>query len=132
MRRRALNPMGSKRNERLKELFLAEISQALRNINGINANGILTLTGSELTRDSKVLYVYYSVLGTADDRRRKALILNANSREIRTVLFKRLRLKNVPELVFKFDDTPEKASHLEDLFKQISSEDGKKDENPGP
>ena len=59
--------MGSKRNERLKELFLAEISQALRNINGINANGILTLTGSELTRDSKVLYVFYSVLGTDDD-----------------------------------------------------------------
>jgi len=131
LRRRAPSPMGSKRNERLKELFLAEISQALRNVNGINANGILTLTGSELTKDSKVLYVYYSVLGTEDDRRRKALILNANSREVRSLLFKRLRLKNVPELVFKFDDTPEKAAHLENLFKQINSEDGKKDENPG-
>jgi ribosome-binding factor A len=123
--------MGSKRNERLKELFLAEISQALRNVNGINANGILTLTGSELTRDSKVLYVFYSVLGTADDRRRKALILAANAREIRSLLFKRLRLKNVPELVFKFDDTPEKAAHIEELFNQLSSENDKTDANPG-
>jgi ribosome-binding factor A len=123
--------MGSKRNERLKELFLVEISQAVRNINGINANGILTLTGTELTRDSKVLYVYYSVLGTDDDRRRKGLILTANAREIRTLLFKRLCLKSVPEIVFKFDETPEKASHIEDLFKQISSENDKTDENTG-
>ncbi len=142
--------MGSKRNERLKELFLQEISSALRNVNGINANGILTLTGSELTRDGKVLYIYYSVLGTDDERRRKELILKANSRDIRTQLFRRLCLKNVPELVFRFDDTPEKASHLENLFKQIHAEDGterggkakkkqadplkndKTDENPGP
>lgn len=104
----------------------------LRNINGINANGILTLTGSELTRDGKVLYVYYSVLGTDAERQRKELILKANSREIRTLLFKRLRLKSMPEIQFKFDDTPEKASHIEGIFKQINSENEKTDENPGP
>jgi len=124
--------VGSKRNERLKELFLQEISTVLRNINGINANGLLTLTGSELTRDGKVLYVYYSVLGTDAERQRKELILKANSREIRTLLFKRLCLKSVPEIQFKFDDTPEKASHIEDIFKQINSENEKTDENPGP
>lgn len=116
--------MGAKRNERLKELFLQEISAALRNVNGINANGILTLTGSELTKDSKVLYVYYSVLGTDAERQRKEFILKANSRDIRTQLFKRLCLKNVPELVFKFDETPGKAAHIESLFKQIRTEEG--------
>lgn len=115
--------MGVKRNQRLKELFLAEISTAILTINGINANGILTLTGTELTKDSKVLYVYYSVLGTAAERQRKESILKANSREIRTQLFKRLCIKNVPELVFKFDETPEKAAHIEGIFKQIRSEE---------
>ncbi|OGR44764.1 MAG: hypothetical protein A2X35_05555 [Elusimicrobia bacterium GWA2_61_42] len=134
--------MGAKRNERLKELFLAEISTAIRNINGINANGILTLTGSELTRDGKTLYVYYSVLGTDAERQRKEHILKANNRDIRTQLFKRLCLKSVPEIIFKFDETPEKAAHIESLFKRLSSEDGEKpkrsetndkpDENPGP
>ena len=123
--------MPSKRNERLKELFLQEISTALRDINGINSNGILTLTGAELTKDNKVLYVYYSVLGTADDRLRKERILNANSREIRTILFKRLCLKNVPELVFRFDETPEKAAKLENLFNKIRSEHDKPDANTG-
>ena len=122
--------MGSKRNERLKELFLQEISAQLRNINGINARGILTLTGAELTSDCKVMYVYYSVLGTDEDRQRKELILKANSRDIRTALFRRLRLKTVPELIFKFDDTPEKASHIESLFRKIRSENDKTDANP--
>jgi len=134
--------MVKKRNERLKELFLQEINSALRNVNGINANGILTLTGSELTKDGKVLYVYYSVLGTDAERQRKEFLLKANSRDIRTQLYKRLCLKSVPELIFKFDDTPEKASHIESIMRQIRSEAGEKqqdsstndktDENSGP
>ena len=123
--------MGSKRNERLKELFLQEINLELRNVHGINANGILTLTGATLTRDSKVLYVYYSVMGSTEERERKERVLNANVRSIRTALFKRLCLKDVPEIVFKFDETPEKASQLEDIFKKIRTEHEKTDENPG-
>ncbi len=124
--------MASKRNERLRELFLHEISAALRNVNGLNAHGILTLTGADLTSDGKILYVYYSVLGTDEERKRKELLLNANAREVRSLLFKRLRLKVVPELVFRFDDTPEKASHIEDIFSRIRAEHEKTDENPGP
>lgn len=120
----------SKRNERLRELFLQEISAALRNVNGINANGILTLTGAELTKDGKVLYVYYSVLGTLEQRQRKELMLKANARELRHSLFKRLRLKAIPELVFKFDETPEKAAHIEDIFTRIRSENDETDANP--
>ncbi|MDA8244540.1 MAG: ribosome-binding factor A [Elusimicrobia bacterium] len=124
--------MAGKRNERLRELFLHEISAALRGVNGLNAHGLLTLTGTELTRDGKILYVFYSVLGTPEDRRRKELLLNANLRDIRTLLFRRLRLKVIPEIVFKFDETPEKASHLEDIFKRIRSEHEKSDEDPRP
>lgn len=122
--------MGSKRNERLKELFLQEISVQLRNVNGINARGILTLTGAELTSDGKVLYVFYSVLGSEEERKRKELLLAANVWDIRSALFKRLRLKVVPEIVFKFDETPEKASHIEKLLNKIRTEHDKTDENP--
>ena len=103
MRRRAPDTVGSIRNERLKELFLHEISAALRGVNWLNARGILTLTGADLTRDGKILYVYYSVIGTEEERKRKELLLNANVRDVRSLLFKRLRLKVVPEIVFKFD-----------------------------
>src|ERR1035437_979513 len=117
----------SKRHERLTELFRQEITMALRNVNNLNDNGLLTITGAELSRDDKTLNVFYSVLGTLDELARKQRILAANSREIRTVLFKRLRLKSVPEIFFKFDETTQKAAHIEDLFSKIRSENNTKD-----
>jgi len=121
----------SKRHERLTELFRQEVAMALRDVNSLNDNGLLTITGAELSRDDKVLNVFYSVLGTPKELERKQRVLAANSREIRTALFKRLRLKAVPEIVFKFDETPQKAAHIEDLFSKIRSENNAKDnENP--
>lgn len=121
--------MAFKRSDRLKELFLREITSALKGVGGLNANGILTVTGADLTKDGKILYVYYSVLGSQRDRERTALILNGNIWDIRGVLRSRLRLRYIPELVFKFDDTPEKAAKMEDLFTRLEAEKKRGDEH---
>ena len=120
----------SKRHERLRELFLQEVTMALRNVVGLNDNGLLTLTGAELSRDDKVFTVFYSVMGTPAELARKARVLAANSREVRSVLFKRLRLRAVPEIVFRFDETPQKAAHIEDLLNRIKSEQPALSEKP--
>ena len=120
----------SKRHERLRELFLQEVTMALRNVLGLNDNGLLTLTGAELSRDDKVFTVFYSVMGTPQELARKARVLAANSREVRTALFKRLRLRAVPEIVFKFDETPQKAAHIESLLNKIKAEQPVTDEKP--
>ena len=112
----------SKRHERLRELFLQEVTMALRNVVSLNDNGLLTITGADLIRDDKIFTVYYSVMGTPADLARKARVLAANSREVRSVLFKRLRLRAVPEIVFKFDETPQKAAHIEELMNKIKAE----------
>lgn len=118
-----------KREDRLKELFLREITAALRGVNGLNScgAGILTITGVDLTNDAKDLSAYYSVIGTPQQKERCERILKASIRDIRQTLKKRLRLRIIPNLVFKFDDTPEYAAHIEDLFTKIKSE---KNENP--
>ena len=120
----------SKRHERLRELFLQEVTMALRNVVSLNDNGLLTITGAELSRDDKTFTVYYSVMGTPQDLARKARVLAANSREVRSLLFKRLRLRAVPEIVFKFDETPQKAAHIEDLLNKIKAEKPETDEKP--
>ena len=120
----------SKRHERLRELFLQEVTMALRNVVSLNDHGLLTITGAELSRDDKVFTVFYSVMGTPKDVERKARVLAANSREVRCVLFKRLRLRAVPEIVFKFDETPQKAAHIEGLLNRIKAEQPAAEENP--
>jgi len=121
-----------KREERLKELFLHEITLALRGANGLNSrdSGILTITGVDLANDGKDLSAYYSVIGTPQQKERCERILAASVWDIRQTLKKRLRLRIIPNLVFKFDGTPEHAARLEDLFSKIKSENNNADENP--
>lgn len=122
----------SKRHERLTQLFLQEITQALRNVPNINDRGLLTITGASLNGDEKELTVYYSVINATQEQvEAKARLLAALSREIRTKLYKRLCLRSMPEIHFEYDNTPEKAAHIEELLAKVRTElkDEKEDES---
>lgn len=111
-----------KRSERLNELFLAEVNLALRNVNGLNSSGMVTITGVKISPDGKDLAVYYSVLGSPQDRERTGLILQGAVRDVRDSLRRRLRLKYIPNLSFRYDSTPAEAAKLEKLFHKIETE----------
>jgi ribosome-binding factor A len=111
-----------KRSERLNELFLAEVNFALRDVNGLNSNGIVTITGVKISPDGKDLSVFYSVLGSPQDREKSGLILQRAVREVRESMRKRLRLKYIPNLMFRYDSTPAEAAKLEKLFRKLDSE----------
>lgn len=118
-----------KREDRLKELFLREVNLALKDVAGVNTHGILTLTGLELSNDGKQMDVFFSVFGNDADKAKTHAILTSSIHYIRQTMKKRLRLKVIPAIVFKYDDTPEKAAKLESLFDKIRSEDAKKPED---
>ncbi|MBI4655492.1 MAG: 30S ribosome-binding factor RbfA [Elusimicrobia bacterium] len=115
-----------RRQERLKELFYHEVSLAIRDIHGLNTNGILTLTDVELSGDGRKLSVFFSVFGTDDEKRRSERILTESTGFIRQFCKKRLRLKIIPEISFKFDNTPEKASRIERILNDIRAENHEK------
>ncbi len=113
----------SKRHERLTQLFLQEITLSLRNIPNLNDRGLLTITAAKLSGDEKELTVYYSVINASQEQiDAKARMLAAQARPIRTVLYKKLRLKSIPEIHFEFDDTPEKAAKIEELLAKVREE----------
>ena len=115
--------MSSKRHERLTQLFLQEITQSLRNIPNLNDNGLLTITTAKLSGDEEILTVYYSVINATEEQMEaKARLLAAHARELRTIMYKRLRLRSIPEIHFEFDDTPEKAARIEELLAQVRKE----------
>ncbi|MEW5906622.1 MAG: ribosome-binding factor A [Elusimicrobiota bacterium] len=120
-----------KRSERLNELFLAEVNFALRDVNGLNSNGIVTITGVKISPDGKDLSVFYSVLGSPQDREKSGLILQRAVREVRESMRKRLRLKYIPNLMFRYDSTPAEAAKLEKLFRKLDSEGSPRGEDKG-
>jgi ribosome-binding factor A len=117
------------RTDRLKELFLREISTALRTVHGLNTHGIVTLTGVELVDEGKMLHVFFSVFGSGSDRDWTQALLTRSIHVLRAALKSRLRLRTIPAIMFKYDPTPEEAAKIEGIFDRIRAE--KKDENAG-
>ncbi|HAH08353.1 MAG TPA: 30S ribosome-binding factor RbfA [Elusimicrobia bacterium] len=110
------------RSDRLKELFLHEISGLVSQLKDPGLSGFLTITGVELSTDSKIARVYYSVLGSALDKELTARALERSAKHLRSELIHRVAMKFVPKLVFVFDDTPEKAYRVESLLNRIHAE----------
>jgi len=111
----------SKRHDRLTELFLREVGAGLNDVCGLNDDGILTITGVRLSGDGRILKVFYSVLGTYQQAQKKAQLLATSAKELRAIFFKRLRLKYIPEILFEFDETPQKAARIEELLDKIKT-----------
>jgi ribosome-binding factor A len=112
------------RGERLKELFKEIVVELLREVKDPGLSGFLTVTGVDLTADRKDLKVYYSILGTDMERERAAQALERAAPYIRSLLKKRVTVKVVPNLHFKYDDTPRKASRIDELLNKLDKEKG--------
>ena len=110
------------RSDRLKELFKEEISRVLRTVKDPGLCGFLTMTDLSLSADKKTASVYYSIIGTPRQRQSTAKALERASPYIRQVLRKRLSLKTIPQFVFVYDETPQKASRIDKLLLEIKKE----------
>jgi len=124
--------MYKRREEKLKALFLSEINNVIRNKEELRNYGLLTITDIEIIDQGKNIKVFFSVLGNEIEKKKIFLILNSLTYEIKSIFKKRLTLKIIPNISFEFDDTPQRASRVEKLFRQISLEkndEPKKDSN---
>jgi ribosome-binding factor A len=111
------------RNDRLKELIKSEIILALRTVKDPGVAGFLTVTDVELSPDRKTATVFYSVMGQDAQRASTTRALTRAEPYLRGVLRKRLALKVIPKVVFRYDDTPRKASRVEELLEKIRRDD---------
>lgn len=110
------------RNERLISLFLSEVNFVLRGKYELTSDGIFTITGAELSDDSKDLKVFFSVFGSSRTAQENLAIIESFSREIKNSMKKRLKLKIIPNISFYPDSTAEKADRIEEIIRKINLE----------
>ena len=111
--------MSYARRDRLQQLFRDEVALAVRNVKDPGLKGFLTITDLELSADQKNAKVYYSILGTQEQRQAADEALHRAAPYIRQVLRKRLSMKFVPQFDFIFDDTPRKAALIDKMLLKI-------------
>ena len=87
--------------------------------------GLVTLNDVKVSKDLSYADVYFTVIGAkgesdADIRTQTSKILNDAAGFLRTELAKFLRTRTTPMLRFHYDETLERAMHLDSLIKQAN------------
>lgn len=85
--------------------------------------GFVTITDARLTNDFREATVFYTVLGTEEDREKSSSALEKARGPIRSEVGKRLGLKHTPSIKFVVDAVPENALHLEALLREMREKD---------
>ncbi len=113
----------TRRTERINELLREEISTILlREIKDPRLAHLVSVTAVETAQDLKRAKVYISVLGTEEEKEEVMQGLESAARFVRRALADRLRLRRIPELSFRRDDSIERGSRILQLLKEIETE----------
>lgn len=114
--------MQSVRMAKISDLMIAEISRILlRKVKDPRVKHV-TITDVKVTKDLMSAKVFFSVL--LDDLDPEEILkgLNHAAGFIRSELFRHLRIKSVPTLIFKIDPSIAYGAHIEKLLHTIHQE----------
>jgi ribosome-binding factor A len=83
----------------------------------------VTFTGINLSSDLKNARIFFSILGSKDEAKQALTGLDSAKGFIKRALGSGLKLRNVPDIIFDYDETLETGNRLEHLFKRIQDEE---------
>lgn len=87
--------------------------------------GFVTVTDVDVADDLRNAKVFVSVYG--GDKEASLKGLKSAAPFIRSELGKRMRMRFVPEILFRFDGTVEQGAHIMELLRTIEEKKEKKD-----
>jgi ribosome-binding factor A len=83
---------------------------------------LVTVLDVAVSPDLSLAEVYYTVHGGEEERRSTGAGLKSCTGFLRRELGRRLHLKRIPELRFRYDTTVDSAFHLEELLDNLQDE----------
>lgn len=86
--------------------------------------GFITLTGVKVSPDLSVAQVFYSMIGTDEQKAETQAGLDAAKGFVRREVTKRVKLRISPEVFFSFDPSLEEGDKIEKLLKQVRTKEG--------
>ena len=115
--------MAKIRVSRVGEQIKKELSQILQTELKDPRVGFVTVTGVDVTNDLSQARVYISVMGDDTQKEETLRALDKAQGFLRSELGRRIRLRQIPELLFKFDTSIEYGSRIEQLLQEINREE---------
>jgi len=111
----------SQRTDRIDELLRQEIGGIVSREVADPRIGFATITKVETTPDLRHAKVWVSVIGQPAERAASLAALRRAMPYVRRLLGKRLRLRRIPELHLRFDETTERGTRVLKLLSELES-----------
>lgn len=113
---------GSIKNVRINSEVLKELSQIISfEVKDPRINPFTSIMDVYVAPDLKTCKVYFSVMGTKEEKENTLAGLNSAKGMIRSLLAKRINLRNTPELTFVLDESLEKGMEMMKLIDEVNA-----------
>ena len=96
---------------RIESLLKQEISRIIQQDFRSNL-GLISITGIKIAKDLSSATVFYSHLGTETEQKKSFEKLSKSTSFIKGELGKHIRLKRIPNLIFRLDNSIERGFNL--------------------
>ena len=81
--------------------------------------GFVTITGVKVTDDLHLATIYFTVIGNDEQKTDSAAGLNSAKGFIRREMGKTLKMRYVPDLIFRYDASVEYGNRIEGILREI-------------
>ncbi len=113
------NERQARLGDRIKVILAERLEKGLRD----PRLGFVTITDVRVTGDLQHASVFYTVLGTPEERAASGEALKAATGMLRSEVGKHLNTRLTPSLEFIADAIPENAGHIADLLREARERD---------
>lgn len=111
------------RTDRVAEEFREILAEEIQRLKDPRI-GFVTVTGVEVSPDLQHAWVYYTVFGDDTQQRGTAAGLRSAVSHLRSELGRQVRLKTVPELEFRLDESAARTQRIDEIIDELHREDG--------
>ncbi len=115
--------MSHRRSDRVSEAIRAELCEIMRREMRDPRLALATVSRVDLANDLSHAVVGLSILGEDADREAAVEAMSKAAGFLRSQLARRLRLRAVPEMVFRLDRGAEHSQHISDLLESLHDDE---------
>ncbi|MDH5511383.1 MAG: 30S ribosome-binding factor RbfA [Nitrospinota bacterium] len=121
------------RADRLSEEIIKNVASIImEEMRDPRLGGMISITRAEVSKDLKYATLYVSVFGSVEEKTNAKTALSRGAGFIRGRLGEKLRVRVLPQLRFKMDDSIEHGARIAELLKKAEEESGGGQNNNNP
>lgn len=124
--------MSQRRSARVADLIKQEISDIIQHEMKDPGLGFVTVTSVDISLDLRHAKVYFSTLGSPEEKDSSIKSLERATGFLRSSLGKRIRLRHIPELLFRYDESFAYAQRISDVINNIEPDNEETEKLQGP